>query len=232
MLKRFLVFGAHPDDIEFGCGGVVIKEIKAGNKVKHIVLSRGEAGTNGTPEQREKESRAAAKKIGAAIDFLDFGGDCHIAYNTQNLMSIAREIRNYRPHIILAPLTDENQHPDHAITGRLARDAARFARYGNVAELNDLKPHSIESLYYYSVTRSPLRAPDIIIDISKVASEWTAAIKLHKSQMKTRRYSEMLMMKAQALGLSIGTNYALGLYLNDPVRLELISGLSLTTRNF
>src|SRR6202453_1006336 len=73
---NLLAIGAHPDDIEFGCAPVLIKEIQKGNQVKLLVLSLGEAGTSGTPQIRERESRDAAAKMGAAIEFLDFGGDC------------------------------------------------------------------------------------------------------------------------------------------------------------
>ena len=95
--------GAHPDDIEFGCAPVLIKEIQKGNQVKLLVLSRGEAGTSGTPEIRERESRSAAARMGAAIEFMDFGGDCNLQYTPENRLRIAREIRIFRPSIVLAP---------------------------------------------------------------------------------------------------------------------------------
>lgn len=78
---KLLAFGAHPDDLEFGIGGLMIKEIEKGNNVKYIVCSLGEAGSAGTPEGRKQESIEAAKISGAEIEFLDFGGDCHIQYN-------------------------------------------------------------------------------------------------------------------------------------------------------
>ncbi len=90
---NILAVGAHPDDIEFGCAHVLIQEVRKGNHVKLLVLSRGEAGTNGTPEARESEARAAAKLIGADIDFLDFGGDCHLLRSPENAFKLAVEIR-------------------------------------------------------------------------------------------------------------------------------------------
>ena len=65
-----LAIGAHPDDIEFGCGGVLLTEVARGSAVAICICSRGEAGTNGSPEEREAEARKAAKLLGAAIDFL------------------------------------------------------------------------------------------------------------------------------------------------------------------
>ena len=80
--KKILVFGAHPDDVEFGCGGLLIKEIKNGAEVKIIVGSLGESGTNGTSLSRKKEAQNSAKKMGASIDFINLGGDCKIEYTT------------------------------------------------------------------------------------------------------------------------------------------------------
>ena len=70
---NILAIGPHPDDIEFGCAPILIKEVRRGNSVRMLVLSRGEAGSAGTPEGREQESRNAARLMGASIEFLDFG---------------------------------------------------------------------------------------------------------------------------------------------------------------
>jgi bacillithiol biosynthesis deacetylase BshB1 len=228
---RILAVGAHPDDIEFGCAHVLIKEVKAGSQVNLLVLSRGEAGTNGTPESREEEARKAAALIGAEIEFLEFGGDCRIEYKPANAFRIAAEIRRLRPQIVLAPHIDENQHPDHAVVGRLVRDASRFARYGGLEPLRSLDPHTIAALYYYTITKEP-RSPDIVIDISGVAAQWEAAMNCHASQMRTRRYADLRLSAARHLGLSVGVEYAAGFYVNDPVRVDKISDLALPARHF
>ena len=62
-----LAFGAHPDDLEFGCGGVIALEALAGRSVHLVVCSRGESGTNGTPEVRMAEARTAAQMLGAEM---------------------------------------------------------------------------------------------------------------------------------------------------------------------
>ena len=110
-MTNILAVGAHPDDIEFGCAHVLIQEVRKGNKVKLLVLSRGEAGTNGTPDTRESEARAAAKLIGAEIDFLDFGGDCHILRAPENAFKLAYEIRKFQPSIVLAPTPPKTNTP-------------------------------------------------------------------------------------------------------------------------
>src|ERR1700734_3231635 len=62
-----LVFGAHPDDIEFGCGAIVASEARAGRRVHLVICSKGEAGTHGSPDQRVAEAQAAAKLLGASL---------------------------------------------------------------------------------------------------------------------------------------------------------------------
>src|SRR6185436_16105828 len=73
-----LAFGAHPDDIEFGCGGVIAQETDAGRAAHFVVCSRGEAATHGEPEQRVEEARRAAALLGATVEFVELDGDSHL----------------------------------------------------------------------------------------------------------------------------------------------------------
>jgi len=228
---NILAIGPHPDDLEFGCAPILIKEVRRGSQVRMLVLSRGEAGSAGTPEGREEESRSAARLIGATVDYLDFGGDCHIEYTPQNAFRIAAEIRKFKPQIVLAPHPQENQHPDHAVVGRLVRDACRFARYGGLEELKSTPVHRIANLFFYNITQH-LQKPDIVIDISDLLQEWEAVMNCHASQVLSKGYIELQKTGARLLGLTIGVEYALGLFANDPLRLETISALTLSSRNF
>jgi LmbE family N-acetylglucosaminyl deacetylase len=229
---NILVFGPHPDDIEFGCAPILIQEVERNNRVKMVVLSRGEAGTSGTPEEREQEARAAAKVIGAEVDFLDFGGDCHIAFRPENSIRLAEEIRKERPRIVLAPNPSENQHPDHVAVSHLVRDACRLARYGGLTELRHLPPHKIGSLLYYNITAHLGRVPDIVIDVSSVAAKWEAAMRCHSSQIASKSYLDLQMTAARALGLVIGADLAIGLFANDPIRVRDLSAVALSAREF
>jgi len=228
---NILAVGPHPDDIEFGCAPILMKEVCRGNRVKNLVLSRGEAGSAGTPESREKESRDAAKLMGAEVEFLDFAGDCRLEYKPANAFRLAREIRAFQPDIVLAPHFHDNQHPDHSTAGRLMRDACRFARYGGLEELKPLPAHRVANLYFYNITQH-LNKPDIVIDISDLAQEWEAVMNCHLSQVTNKNYIGLQMAGAHLLGLTIGVHYALGLFVNDPVRLGAISDLTLSSRNF
>src|SRR5260221_1019526 len=112
-LAPLLAFGAHPDDIEFGGGGVIASETRAGRKVHMVICSRGESGTRGTPSQRVAEAKSAAKILGATVEFIELDGDAHLEVHTVHAIKLAVVIRRIRPGIVLAPSLVENQHPDH-----------------------------------------------------------------------------------------------------------------------
>ena len=228
---NILAIGSHPDDVEFGCSPILIKEVKKANRARILVLSRGEAGSAGAPEGREQESRKAAQMMGAGIEFLDLGGDCHLQYTPGNGFKIAAEIRKFQPSIVLAPHPEENQHPDHSVAGRLTRDACRFARYGGLEALRPLPVHHIDGLFFYHITQH-LQEPDIVVDIGDVVAEWEAVMNCHESQIKNKGYIDLQKTGARLLGLTIGVEYALGLFANDPLRLESISDVRLSSRNF
>jgi N-acetylglucosamine malate deacetylase 1 len=231
-----LVFGAHPDDIEFGCGGVIAAETRHGGTAHLVVCTKGEAGTNGTPEQREKEAAAAAALLGASLEFIELGGDAHLEHAPRHAISFAKIIRERRPALVLAPTCVENQHPDHAVVGKLARDAARLARYGGLAELKQLAPHAIGTLAYYALTADaePRDISPVLIDISApdVFRAWIASMEAHVSQMRTRNYVELQQARARLLGARCGVDYAQALFPNDPVLVESLDALKRSARRF
>src|SRR5579883_2465418 len=92
-----LVFGAHPDDIEFGCGGIIVREAQTGRSVNLVVCSKGEAGTNGTAAQRESESLAAAQLLGVSCQFIEFDGDSKLEFKKTHVLKIAQIIRQLKP---------------------------------------------------------------------------------------------------------------------------------------
>jgi bacillithiol biosynthesis deacetylase BshB1 len=234
-VRRLLAVGAHPDDVEFGCGGILAREAARGDEVTIVNLSRGEAGTHGTPEEREAEARAAAKRIGARLEFLELDGDARLEDRPHNALAIARVIRRLRPHLVIAPIPAENQHPDHHRAGRLARDAARLARYGGLKELDPLPAHVIDGLYFYDITGAAGTAPGpgaVIVDITGVFAAWKAAMECHASQMRTRNYLDLQVARARVLGAAIGGEYAMALWPNDPIRLDANAALPDTGRRF
>ena len=229
---NILAVGPHPGEIEFGCAAVLIKEATRRNRVKILVLSRGEAGSSGTPELREQEARAAAKLIGADISFLDFGGDCHLEYRRENVIAIATEVRRERPDVVLGPHPRENQHPDHVAIGRMLRDACRLARYGGLTELLSFRAHKIGALLFYNITAHVSPVPDIVVDVSDFVHEWEAVMHCHQTQVGSKQYMELQMAAARTLGLAAGFDLAVGLYANDPICVNDLSVIAHSARAF
>src|SRR5258708_5282239 len=150
--QPLLAFGSHPDDIEFGCGGVIARETRAGRPAHLVVCSRGEAASHGTPEQRVIEAGKSASLLGATLEFVELDGDAHLEIRVAHAIKLAAIIRRLQPGILLAPTLEQNQHPDHPRLGQLVRDAARLARYGGVAELRGMTPHALHHLFFYATT--------------------------------------------------------------------------------
>jgi len=231
-----VAFGAHPDDIEFGCGGIIAREARNGRPIHFVVCSRGEAGTNGTPAERTKEAEKAAKLLGATMEFVELDGDAHLEIHTAHVLKLAAILRRVRPALVLSPTTEQNQHPDHWRLGTLVRDATRLARYGGVAELRDLTPHAIGGLFFYALGpgSEPSSPPPVLIDISAptVMSAWTAAMEAHASQMKTRNYVELQLARARVHGLNAGVAHAQPLWPNDPLVFSSLAPLTHASSKF
>ena len=232
---RILAVGAHPDDIEFGCGGVLLAEAARGSELFLCVCSRGESGSNGTPDEREAETHNAAQLLGAKLEFLELGGDCHIASSPANAIAVAGQIRAARPHVLLAPVTSSDQHPDHAAVGRLCRDAGRLARYGGIPELRDSPPHAVDHHFSYAVT--PGAEPSshcgrIRFDISAQFARWVQLMECHETQLRTRRYVELQTARARLLGQEAGVEYAQALFPTDDLLVESLTEMPRSVRLF
>ncbi len=235
-LAPLLAFGAHPDDIEFACGGVVAKETRLGRPVHFIVCSRGESATSGTPEERRVEAVNAASLLGATLEWIELDGDAHLEIRAAHAIKLAGLIRRVRPGIVLAPSLVENQHPDHARLGRLVRDASRLARYGGVEELLGLPPHSIAQLLFYALTpeSEPSDITPLLLDISapEVVAAWTAAMEAHASQTTARNYVDLQLTRARLAGQRAGIGHAIALFPNDPPVLDSLAQLGRSARRF
>ncbi len=234
-LPPLLAFGAHPDDIEFGCGGVIAREAAAGRPVHFVICSRGEAGTNGTPAGRTAEAKAAARILGATVEFIALDGDAHLEVKAAHALKLAAIIRRLRPSVVLAPSLEPNQHPDHHRLGQLVRDASRLARYGGLRELKRLPAHAIGQLFFYAVSpdAEPATQP-VLIDLSApgIIAAWTKSMEAHASQLRTRNYVEFQLARARVCGMGAGLEYAQPLYPNDPLVFDSLTALSWAARSF
>ena len=235
-LPLLLAFGAHPDDIEFGCGGVIAKETRAGRAAHLVICSRGEASSHGRPGQRVAEAKKSSRLLGATVEFVKLDGDVHLEVSSAHALKLAGIIRRQRPGIVLAPSLVGNQHPDHPRLGQLVRDGCRLARYGGVKELCKLPSYAIEQLFYYAVTpeAEPPGLTPVLIDVSApdVFRAWTSAMKAHVSQAAARNYVELQLTRARLRGLRAGCGHAIALFPNDPLVLDSLAAVGRGARQF
>jgi len=130
--KTLLAFGAHPDDIEFGCGGVIARETQAGGTAHLVVCSRGESATNGTPAQRTKEAKQGAGCSARRSEFIDLAA-MHALRRTSRRPAAGRHHPPRASQVVLAPTPVENQHritPSSAARARRRPSGALRRREG------------------------------------------------------------------------------------------------------
>lgn len=125
-----LAIGAHPDDVELGCGGTLAILARQGRKVGILHLTRGEMGTRGTVEERIAEAQAAAQALGAVtMDFLDCG-DGGLRTGVAEEDALIAKLRLWQPELVLGP-TPSDRHPDHGRAHRLVEVACFYAGLKN-----------------------------------------------------------------------------------------------------
>ncbi len=174
---EILAVGAHPDDVELGCGGTLALLARAGRSVGILDLTRGEAGTRGTPETRAAEAAEAARLLGARFrDRLDLG-DGNLRTDRAAELEVIEVVRRRRPRLVFAPLPND-RHPDHVRAGRLVTDAAFYA--GLRALETGLPPHRPQQVVYFPSTF--LAEPTFLVDVTGTLDVKLAAVRAFRSQ--------------------------------------------------
>lgn len=170
---------SHPDDAELTMAGTLLKVKSLGHRTGVLDMTRGEMGTRGTPEIRAKESLDAAGILGLDARLNLEQPDGNIALNDETRTAMVRVLRQCRPKVVFTSHWDD-PHPDHAVTARVVREAARLAtmrRYDEAAGLDAIKMPAIAHAVY-----SRLLVPSFIVDVSEFAEGKMKAIRAHASQ--------------------------------------------------
>ncbi len=217
-----LAFGAHPDDVELGCGGTIAKEIALGKKVGIIDLTRGELGTRGSAEIRDQEAMAAANILGVTIRENLNMRDGFFVNDEEHQLAIIKMIRKYQPEIVLCNAV-EDRHIDHAKGSKLVSDACFLSGLMKIETKYDgiiQKAWRPKAVYHYMQWKN--LTPDFVVDISKFNKKRVEAIMAYGSQfydpnskepetpIATKNFLESLNYRAQDLGRIIGVDYAEG----------------------
>ena len=240
MKLDILAIGSHPDDVELGCSGTLIAEIKRGKKAGIIDLTQGELGTRGTIETRYQEAADAAKIIGVTARENLKMRDGFFRNDEEHQLQLVKIIRKYQPEIVIANIL-EDRHPDHGRGGWLAYDACFFSGLRQVKTIGEdgseqerwrpkILLHYIQDRFY---------EPDIIVDISDVWEQRMEAIRAYRTQflpdgssdpqnyISSPEFMESLTARARSLGKRIGVKYGEGFLSKKSIGIKSLDALVL-----
>jgi bacillithiol biosynthesis deacetylase BshB1 len=176
-LVEILAVGAHPDDVELSCGGLLLAMRARGYRFAILDLTAGEKASRGSREQRALEAREAAALLGAtARECLDLP-DTRLAADAPATKRVIEALRKWRPQLVVSMHKDD-RHPDHAAAARLVEQAVFLAALANFDAAGP--PHRVRRVIRYS--RHPWFQPSFVVDISEHVEGKLAAIRCYKSQ--------------------------------------------------
>ncbi|WP_370100095.1 bacillithiol biosynthesis deacetylase BshB1 [Xanthomarina gelatinilytica] len=225
MKLDILAFGAHPDDVELGCGATLAKEIAAGKKVGIIDLTRGELGTRGTAETRDEESEAASRILGASIRLKMEFADGFFIHDRHHQLEIIKIIRTYQPEIVLCNAI-KDRHIDHGKGSKLVSDACFLSGLLKIDTKFDedddtwQDPWRPKQVYHY-IQWQPIE-PDFVVDVSEFMDKKLDAVMAYKTQfydpkskapetpISSKNFTESITYRAKDLGRLVGVAYGEG----------------------
>ena len=172
-----LAIGAHPDDVELGCGGTVAKLVAAGHRVGILHLTRGEMGTRGSAEERTREAETAAEILGACtVDYLDCG-DGGLRHGETEQNALVEVLRSRRPDLILGP-APADRHPDHGRAHVLVRESCFYSGLRRRGSGEPFRPGAVFSYMQHDPFTSSL-----IVDVSEAWPTKERALDAYSSQL-------------------------------------------------
>ena len=185
---RYIAFGAHPDDCDIRFGGTAAKLAKAGNMVKFVSVTNGDAGHQemggaSLARRRYAETQESARRLGIAEYEVFDNHDGELMPTLEIRKDIIRAIREWKADVVLAPRPND-YHPDHRYTGVLVQDAAYMVMVPNIAA--DVPPLRKNPVFIYYQDRfqkpAPFR-PDVAVAIDDVWDTKVSALDAHVSQV-------------------------------------------------
>lgn len=222
MKLDILAIGAHPDDVELGCGATIAKEISLGKKVGILDLTKGELGTRGSAEIRENEAKNAADILNVAVrENLGFA-DGFFKNDKANQLEIIKIIRKYKPEIVLCNAIDD-RHIDHGKGSKLVSDACFLSGLIKIeTKLNDELQEAWRPKHVYHYIQWKNIEPDFVVDVSNFIETKIKAVMSYSSQfynpeskepispITSKNFLDSIEYRAKDLGRLIGVNYAEG----------------------
>jgi len=173
-----LAIVSHPDDAELCCSGLLLRQVDAGRSVGIIDLTRGEAGTRGTPETRAREAAAAGAMLGVSVRENLGLPDARIEVTPEAKRLVIEAIRRHRPKMVLTNWY-QDLHPDHAATGQIVRAVRYLTPMPNYPA--DGEPHRV-SVFAHFGQHTPFE-PSFIVDVTDVWERKLEVIRCFASQL-------------------------------------------------
>lgn len=223
MKLDILAFGVHPDDVELGCSGTLLVEKMNGRKTGIIDLTRGELGTRGSAEIRDREAAAAA-----AILQLDARENLAMAdgffqNDEEHQRRVIAAIRKYRPEIILCN-APEDRHPDHGRSAQLVEDAGFLSGLRKIITTGERgeNQEAWRPKYIFHYIQDRYLQPDFVVDISAVIEKKIESIKAYGTQfynphnqepetyISTPDFLDSIVHRSKMMGKMIGVKHAEG----------------------
>lgn len=225
MKLDILAIGVHPDDVELGCSGTLINEIKRGKKAGIIDLTQGELGTRGTIETRYEEAAKAAMIIGVQVRENLKMRDGFFKNDEEHQLKLIQSIRKYQPDIIIGNILND-RHPDHGRAGNLISTASFLSGLSKIEtkDENGKQQQKWRPSYVLHYMQDWYHEPDLLIDISDVFEQRMESIKAYTTQFHVTRSAEegpqtyistpdfldSIIARARMLGKRIGVKFAEG----------------------
>jgi bacillithiol biosynthesis deacetylase BshB1 len=224
-----LVFGPHPDDIEIGLGGAVARHAARGFKVGLCDLTRGELGSNGTPEERAEEAEAARRVLGAIWRGNLGWPDGGIDGGASQIQDAVALVRRARPRAVAVPYW-QDRHPDHGAASRvLARAIFNSGLRRFEAPGDAWRP---EWVCYYFINDGD--EPSFVVDVSEHYGIKREALACYSSQFRpagadaqeTRltspRFNQLIESRDAQFGARAGVAFAEGIVVAEPIVRDLL----------
>ncbi len=172
-----LAVAAHRDDVEQTCGGTLVRMAARGLRTAILDLTRGEAGTRGTAEDRAHEAAEAARLLGVSHrEALDLP-DGSIENTLESRKKIVRVLREVRPRVVILPYW-QARHPDHAMVATLGYEACFLSGLKKIE--TGAEPHRPFKIVYASLYADV--RPSFVVDITPFIEQRHAALMAYKSQ--------------------------------------------------
>ena len=217
-----MAIGAHPDDVELSCAGVLLTEKSKGRTTGIIDLTQGELGTRGTSETRTSEAAKAAGILGLDVRENLQMADGFFQNDKANQLMLVNIIRKYQPEIILCN-APEDRHPDHGRSAKLLEDATFLSGLVKIETVENgelQKPWRPKYVFNYIQDR--YLKPDFVMDITDVFETKLEAINAYATQfhnpnqagpqtyISTPDFLDSIIYRSKMFGKMIGVKYAEG----------------------